>query len=124
MIEELTHLINNFPSPANQTQCFLHVLNLIVKSIIQQFDVSKSKKTLDSDDEDDINEATKELLKLTGDMELEEEITAGTGDNMDETDDDNVTGWVDEHEEMTKEELMELWESVQLVRLLLTKVKL
>ena len=67
MITELANLIDDFPGPVNQTQCFMHVLNLVVKSIIQQFDLpnSKSNKTLD--------EASKELLSLAGNIEFEEE---------------------------------------------------
>ncbi|TFK61912.1 hypothetical protein BDN72DRAFT_749645, partial [Pluteus cervinus] len=38
MIEELVNLLDNFPGPANQTRCFTHVLNLVVKSMIKQFD--------------------------------------------------------------------------------------
>jgi hypothetical protein len=34
MIEELANVLDEFPGPANQTQCFLHILNLVVKSII------------------------------------------------------------------------------------------
>jgi len=70
MIEELAHLVDDFPGPANQTQCFLHISNL-VKSIIRQFDVPKSKKTSDSDVDNDMDEVTKELLKLIGNMDLE-----------------------------------------------------
>ena len=43
MIEELANLLDDFPGPANQTWCFLHIINLVVKSIIQQFDLPKSK---------------------------------------------------------------------------------
>src|SRR6266567_2635799 len=116
MIKELAHLIDDFPGPANQTRCFLHILNLVVKSIIRQFDVPKSKKTLDGNDEDDMDEATKELLKLAGDIELEEEITASASDDGDATDDDDAPGWVDEREEMTEDELIELAESIRPVR--------
>ena len=63
-----------------------------------------------------------ELLKLAGNIKLEEELTASTGDEDDTMDDDNNEGWVNEHEELTEEELFELAGSVQLVRLLLTKV--
>ena len=93
MIEELAHLIDNFPGPANQTWCFLHILNLIVKSSIPQFDLPKSKKTTDSDDDDDsMNEATEELLKLAGNIDLEEEITASAGDEGDTTENNNNEG--------------------------------
>ena len=120
MIQELGHLIDDFPGPANQTRCFLHILNLVVQSIIRQFDLPKSKRTTDSDGHDD--EATEELLKLAGDIDLEEEITERAGDEGDATEDDDNEGWVDELKEMTEGEVLELAESVRPVRLLLTKV--
>ena len=122
MVEELANLLDNFPGPANQTRCFLHILNLVVKSIIRQFDLPKSKKTSDDEDEDNatLDAATAELLKLAADIELEEQITVSTGD--DEVADDDDEGWVDEHKEMTEDELKELAASVQPVWLLLTKV--
>jgi hypothetical protein len=43
MIQELANLLEHFPGPANQMRCFTHVLNLVVKSIIQQFDLPKIK---------------------------------------------------------------------------------
>ena len=55
MIEELTNLLDNFPGPANQTRCFTHVLNLVVKSILWQFDLPKTKGGTH------LNEAAKEL---------------------------------------------------------------
>jgi TATA-binding protein-associated factor Taf7 len=127
MIQELANLIDDFPGPANQTRCFLHILNLVVKSILQQFDLPKAKKKSDGDDGDEGDETaqdqeTEELLRLAGEIDLEEEITAGAGSETDATGDDNVKGWVDEHEEMTREELNELEESLKPVRLLLTKV--
>ncbi|KAF8219771.1 hypothetical protein L208DRAFT_1337857 [Tricholoma matsutake] len=123
MIEELTNLLDNFPGPANQTRCFLHILNLVVKSIIQQFDLPKSKKTSDNEDEDDptLDVAMAELLKLAVDIDLEEQITVSAGD--DEVGDDDDEGRVDEHEEMTEDELKELAASMQPVQLLLTKLQ-
>jgi hypothetical protein len=124
MIQELANLINDFPGPANQTRCFLHILNLVVKSIIRQFDLPTSKKTSDDDsvEDDSLDEASKELLKLAIEIDREEEMSACRGDEGDATEDDDDEGWVDEHEEMTEEELLELGKSVQPVRLLLTKV--
>lgn len=126
MINELARLVDDFPGPANQTRCFLHILNLVVKSILQQFDVPTSKKT-DGDEENNelesIDAGRKELLKLAGDIDIEEEMTAGAGDEDDAIDDDNNEGWVDELEVMTEEELHDLSKSVQPVRLLLTKVR-
>jgi len=125
MIEELANLLDDFPGPANQTRCFLHILNLVVRSIIWQFDLPKSKKTLDGADKGDptLDAAMRELLKLAGDIDLEEQITVSAGDDNKVADDDEE-GWVDEHEDMTEEDLKELAASVQPVRLLLTKVTL
>ena len=67
MIEELANLLNDFPGLANQTQCFTHVLNLVVKSIIQQFDSPKSKTNKN------LNEATNELFSLAGNIEFDED---------------------------------------------------
>ena len=125
MIEELAILIDDFAGAANQTRCFLHVLNLVVKSIIKQFDLPASKKTSDNEDDDEnyMVEATNELLKLAREIEREEEITASRGDEEDAMEDDNVEGWVDEREEMTDAELLKLEASVKPVRLLLSKVR-
>jgi hypothetical protein len=114
MIEELANLLDDFPGPANQTRCFLHILNLVVKSIIRQFDLPKSKNPSDVGDEDNsmLNAARVELLKLAGDIELEEEIMASAGDGNDSVEDDDEEGWIDEHDEMTEAELNELAISV------------
>jgi len=109
MIEELESLIENFPGPANHSRCFTHILNLVVKSIMKEFDLPQTKK-------DDI--ANEELFKLAG--EIEEEEAAAIQD--DEDADDNIEGWVDERLNMSEEELDELDEAVQPVRFLLTKV--
>ena len=123
MIEELAELIDDFPGPANQMCFFLHILNLVVKSILRQFDLPKSKKSIsnDNDGNDSLDQATEELLRLASDIDLEEELTANDDDDEE---DDNDEGWIDEHEEMTEDELRELAESVGPVRLLLTKVRL
>ena len=112
MIAELVNLLDNFPGPANQTQCFTHILNLVVKIIIQQFDLPKSKGNKILED------AAKELLSLAGNIEL----TRRDRKEGEEDEDDNVEGWIDECTLMTDVELEELDESVEPVRLLLTKV--
>jgi len=117
MIAELANLLDDFPGPANQTRCFTHILNLVVKSVIRQFDLPKSKGDKILDD------AAKELLSLAGNIEFEEdELARRDGKEGDEDEDDNVEGWIDERTLMTDAELEELDESVEPVRLLLTKV--
>ena len=116
MIEELADLLDDFPGAANQTRCFLHVLNLVVKSIIRQFDLPKAQAN------GILDEATKVLLALAGDIALEEEKTH---DNATDDDvDNNEDGWTNERELMSEWEREELDESVQPVRYLLIKVSL
>ena len=64
MIEELANLFDIFPGKANQMCCFLHILNLIAKSIIKQFDLLKAASDAFLD------ETTQELLELAGDLDL------------------------------------------------------
>ncbi|TDL17969.1 hypothetical protein BD410DRAFT_698447, partial [Rickenella mellea] len=51
MTTELTDLINSFPGDANRTCCFAHILNLVAKSIIRQFDVPKKHADMALDQE-------------------------------------------------------------------------
>jgi hypothetical protein len=113
MIDELANLLEDFPGRANQTRCFTHVLNLVVKSIIKQFDLPKARV---------LDEAADELLKLAGDIELEEELSAADGKEGEEGEDDNTERWIDEREEMTVAEVEELDACVRPIKLLLTKV--
>lgn len=111
MINELANLLDNFPGAANQTRCFTHILNLVVKSILAQFELPKSRANIGDD-----------LLKLAEGIELEEEITAKDGEEGEEGEDDNVEGWIDEREEMGERQLEELEARIEPIRLLLIKV--
>ena len=110
MIKELANLVEEFPGPDNQTRCFTHILNLVVKSILRQFDLPdpKSGKSLD--------DASKELLSLAGNVEEEEEILSREGEGgvaAEEPEDDNLEGWIDERILMDNDDVDELEESVK-----------
>jgi len=117
MIEELADLLDDFPGEANRTRCFTHILNLVAKSIIKQFDVPKAcaDKVLD--------DAAKELAALAVDLDIEERITREdlSGDGDDDADEDNVDGWTDVRDGLSSEEREALDESLQPVRLVLAK---
>jgi hypothetical protein len=97
MIEELANLLDNFPGTANQTCCFTHILNLVVKSILAQFELPKGKSKI-----------ADEILKLAEGLELEDEISAKESEEGDEDDDDNLEGWIDKREELSECQLEEL----------------
>ena len=97
MIAELAKILPNF-SEDGHTRCFLHIVNLVAKSIIRQFDVQKKR------DDEHLDKAEQELCNLTGDVDLENEEAeeamgeyqiSGEIDAGDETD-DNVEGWINE----------------------------
>jgi hypothetical protein len=133
MIEHLSTLIENFPGAANQTRCFSHILNLVAKSILQQFEVRKKV----GDDPDDTDDAKKALAALAKELELEEntDISEDLANDLEEDEvnseadnevtvdnDDDDDGLVDERKRMTEEEVAELEETIVPIRLMLTKV--
>lgn len=120
MIEELEMLLKNFPGLANQARYFTHILNLVVKSIMQQFDIFQVKS------DEIVDDVTRELLKLAGDIEKEEAVIVWADSNGNKNSngsgDDNVEGWVNKQLNMSKEELVELNEAIRPVCFMLTKV--
>ncbi|KAA1479016.1 hypothetical protein DENSPDRAFT_751612, partial [Dentipellis sp. KUC8613] len=43
MVDELAELIDGFSGQVARTRCFAHVVNLVAKSLLRQFDVPKAK---------------------------------------------------------------------------------
>ena len=122
MIRHLEVLIDEFRGHKSQTRCFAHILNLIAKSILRQFDIPRAQ--VNNDD------ATVALIELAGNIEFEEEEMDEYGDNDNDNDNsddqeevmENTDDWVNEREAMTMEQLAELDKSVQPVRRMLVKV--
>ena len=75
MINHLATLVNMFPGAANQTQCFTHILNLIAKSVICQFEAAKVKggNVLDN--------AAKELAAIFDELEDSEDEDEASNNN-------------------------------------------
>jgi hypothetical protein len=111
MIDALAELVVAFPGAANRTRCFAHILNLVVKVILRQFDLPKAMggEALDI--------ASQALLDLAGDVEIEE-AAMDKGDD----DDDSEEGSIDPRDGLSLEEQDELDATVRPVRLVLVKV--
>jgi hypothetical protein len=60
MIVELMDLICNFPGEANRTRCFAHIINLVAKSLLRQFDIPNKKA------DSALDEAEKKTLGASG----------------------------------------------------------
>ena len=89
MIEELSKLIDEFPGAKNCTRCFTHILNLVAKCILKQFDVPKARAGVVLDD------AAAALQDLAGEIEAEEadmarEMSGEADDGSDEYDDQSL----------------------------------
>jgi hypothetical protein len=117
MIDALGDLIVAFPGAANRTRCFTHILNLVVKVILRQFDVPKAKVG------EALDVASQALRDLAGDIETEEAAMDEGGD-----DDDNIEKgdegprWFNPQEGMSQEDREELELSVRPMWLVLVKV--
>ena len=110
MIQELETLTPEFAGFASHTQCFLHIVNLVAKSMLRQFDAKKVTIKRDS-----------EMAALADELAEEEAIADEIEDN-DDNEVDNVDGWVDEMNSRTDDERIKLEDSMRPVRLALAKV--
>ena len=126
MIAELAKILPKF-SEVSHMRCFLHIVNLIVKSIIKQFNIPKKWE------DEHLDEAEQELHDLVGDIKLKEQeaVEAMTqhqiGSNMDseieDKNDDDVDGWVDEMMLLSPAEREQVKEDIWPVKLVLVKVR-
>jgi len=119
MVTELDDLVVGFLT-THCTQCFAHVLNLIAKSLLKQFDVKPNKSNPGKLSDDDAA-----LFKLAEEIKTEESMTAQEMDDADSgaPKNDEVDGWVDELEALTPEECAKLEESIWPVKQTLVKVR-
>lgn len=122
MIEELHTLVAEFAGSASHTCCFLHTINLIAKSLIQQFDAKK--KTAEADSElaemgKELNEDERLLDEVVHDDEDEDE-GEGEGERIEEGLTDK---WIDETKGLDMEERIQLERSICPVKLVLVKVR-
>ena len=91
----------------NRAQCFLHILNLVAKSLLKQFDMKKVPP-----DDDELTEEEQELLDLEKDLEEEELTMIEVDDSDDSPEDDDMEGWIDEMQVLMKEEQQNLHKMV------------
>ena len=118
MVEELKKLVEGFCGEAAWVHCFSHVINLVAKSVIKQFDVPKNGG------KDVVDEALATLRGLVGDLEDDnpDDNDPSAAEDNEAEGDVNVEGWVDEQDVMVRADIEKLDAEVQLMCLLLFKV--
>jgi len=115
MIVELMDLICNFSGEANHTRYFTHIINLMAKILLRQFDVPNKKA------DNALDDAEKILLELAEGIDLEE-LHMRVEFQIDGEDDYDVDGLVDEVTKLLDNEQERLSESIRPVKLTLVKV--
>jgi hypothetical protein len=123
MVDELEDLLPGF-SRVNHTRCFLHVNNLVARTLVRQFDIPRAKPGIATDDDD----PDRELRELAGDIDLEERQTREalleeSADGELDPDDDNE-GWAGEMAALSQAEREGLQDSLRPVQMILVKVSL
>jgi hypothetical protein len=123
MIAELAKIVPSF-SELGHTRCFLHIVNLVAKSVIRQFDVQKKG------DDEHLDKAEQELRSLAGDVDLEDQQAEEVMEQCEidgEVDmggkSDDVEGWIDEMMLLSPTERKQVEEDIRPVKLVLVKVR-
>lgn len=120
MIAHLADLLAEFPGEANRTRCFTHILNLVARSIMRQFDAPKTSTTSARSDWDEGGgNLADALADLERELEDEDDVEMGDVGDGEGIDGEDLP---DGREGMSEEEIKELEESVKPVRRILTKV--
>ena len=119
MVEHLSSLIDNFPGAANQTRCFSHILNLVAKSVLRQFEV---KKKTDGEPIEHYD-PTNVLAELAQELELDE-VEENDSEDENKLDkeakgDDGELG--DGCDGMSEKEVFELEQDLLPVQMMLSK---
>jgi hypothetical protein len=117
MIEELDMDLEDF-SQVNRIRCFLHIVNLIAKSLLKQFDIRVKKPSEDLDET--TGQMDEQLQELANEFRFEEATTQAF--NNGDGDDDDADGMLDADELFSAHEKAVFEADVRPVQLTLAKV--
>ena len=119
MIESLADIMSDFAGEANRARCLAHIVNLVVKIILHQFDIPKKKAKKDlpmannlesngpdmaSGNDHDVDEAEEEFEELARVLDKEEK-EMDEAENEDNEESDTLERGVEKIEEAMKEEI-------------------
>jgi hypothetical protein len=125
MVKELAKSLPNW-DVAKRTRCFAHIINLVAKSLLKQFDVVKKPAEGEEESADlNISDDEREFQELAAGLDEEERQILEETDDADDDDmleNDDIAGWVDEVEEMDEEDREDLLKNIRPVSRVLFKV--
>ena len=130
MVETLAKVISHFPGAANRARCTAHIINLVTKMILRQFDAKKTngttKKSNDTENNTNNEPNNTELVNdeddLTGLAEGLDREEQEVADDEDEEMSENVEADLKDLEEVLKEEVLEVAKLVKPLQRVLIKV--
>jgi hypothetical protein len=120
MVAEINEQVEEF-SEVNHIQCFMHIVNLVAKSLLKQFDAKKAGSDGNGDPND--AELTKLMEEFARDFEHEEWLTQ-QADTADEDEMDNIEGDIEPADVLMDEERANFKTNICPVTLMLAKVGL
>jgi hypothetical protein len=114
MIKELAEFIPGFEGEVGHTRCFLHVVNLVAKSLIHQFDVHSSQTEVDEEQQPEVTDEAE--------VEGTPSDDAADSDESEDTTADDDDGFVDEVETLGEGEKELHIHTIRPVKAVLVKV--
>ena len=124
MIDEMEEMISSFRGSRARSRCFCHIINLVAKMVLRQFEPPKRKSKAgthreeEDDDEDlDLTDWEKELEEMMDDLDFDDEDEDAPGA-------DNIDGIYDIRDEMSAEERATMELEIRPVKKMLLKVSL
>ena len=117
MVKALGRLNNSFLGAVSHVRCFTHIINLVAKTVLHQFDTTC--KGDDADVDTDADEAAALLSEIAASVDLK----SVEDDNEGGKNDDDIDGWIDKCKDLSDEEHEKLRKSVLSVKLISAKVR-
>jgi len=118
MFGHLGKVLVDFPRAVNQTQCFVHTINLCAKSILKHFDLPKK------DDKDALDRTVNALADLADNLDHDAGRGREKGKSDKEAADDQEysEAWASVCNDLEDDQIQELDLSIQPARSMLAKV--
>lgn len=125
MIDSLAERLPDFDGQKGRVRCFLHILNLVAKSLLRQFDTrTEDKNSADAGDRElaGLAEGLREFLRA--ESESPDSLGAGDGGDGENGDlEDDPADDFDEVEKMSPKDREKFEEEVRPLKLVLVKVR-
>jgi hypothetical protein len=127
MINTLANVISRFPGAANRARCTAHIVNLVTKIILRQFDTTHPRKKTKGPNTDNDNDNENAIVDDGDDMAgIAEELNREEQEVADDEDNDmsgNIAADLEEIEEAMEVEISEVAKKVKPIQRVLFKVR-